>query len=374
MQQTLQKNFKRLFIMLGDLLEFSTRNKTELLRKLEQMREASGKYKVKRHWIHYTPKSQDGKNIAAEDGSINYVEFKSFVLYAAAGEAVGYIDKSLQIEKNFDIDFLKPYKYTSERLRFYMAILEKKAALRLLHKHKDKIDLLLLDGSIIGDLIRPAAYAYHPTKEIRERINNTYLDELKEQIGRIENTNLVYSKRFSSEIYEKFDKHALSAMVYLEYIENFLTILELLKFGDKIVGISKTSRSNNYFHDSDIPDMAIFEKTCRVPGFSTPIKIELVDDRYKRVFPILEDVLRTLDISIFYARFRPNTTTLRFEYIGREDKERAKKILDILESNIVEGYPYLLRKAHREVKITDLDMYEIIKSLGVLEKTGREML
>jgi len=200
------------------------------------------------------------------------------------------------------------------------------------------------------------------------------LDELKEQIGRIENTNLVYSKRFSSEIYEKFDKHALSAMVYLEYIENFLTILELLQFGDKIVGISKTSRSNNYFHDSDIPDMAIFEKTCRVPGFSTPIKIELVDDRYKRVFPILEDVLRTLDISIFYARFRPNTTTLRFEYIGREDKERAKKILDILESNIVEGYPYLLRKAHREVKITDLDMYEIIKSLGVLEKTGREML
>ena len=363
-----------MFVMLGDLLEFATRNREGILKKLEQMNNATTKYKVEEHWNRYTPKTNMQKNIAAEDGSINYVEFKSFVLYAATGEAVGYIDKSLQIEKNFDIDFLKPYKYTSERLRFYMAILEKKAALRLLRRYNDRIDLLLLDGSIIGDLIRPAAYAYHPTKEIREKINEYFLDDLKKQINKIENTEEVYSKRFSSEIYNKFGDHALSAMVYIEYLENFLTILELMKFNNKIVGISKISRSNNYFRGSEMPDMAIFEKTCRVPGFSTPIEVELLDDRYKRVFPILENVLRSLKISVFYARFKPNTTTLKFEYVGKEDKERARQILDSLESYITEGYPYLLRKAHREVKITDLDMHEIIKALGVLEKTGREML
>jgi len=49
-------------------------------------------------------------------------------------------------------------------------------------------------------------------------------------------------------------------------------------------------------------------------------------------------------------------------------------IISIIKRDAVEGYPYLLKKAHQDVIIRHKDINDLSKILGLYEKTGREML
>ena len=55
-------------------------------------------------------------------------------------------------------------------------------------------------------------------------------------------------------------------------------------------------------------------------------------------------------------------------------KNELFPILNNLNSISVDGYPYILKKAHDEVVIKQRDMDSIMKELGIFEKTGRDML
>ena len=357
--------------LIEDLFEIVSKNKESLREKISKLMEKIDAEKVKAPWLKYLAKEKN-INHAASDGSANFIEYKGFVLYVIAAKAIGKINDDLIIESNFDIDILHPYRKTADRIRFYMSMFEKKVSLKFLQKHKS--ELFILDGSILGDLIRPAAYERLPNKVQRKFIIDNYLEIIRKSIESNEFHRLL-SKDYTNEIIAKTPKNKIDSVIYLEYLENLLTLKELLQHEDTVIGISKTSRTNNYFRNIHIPDMAIFEEYCRIPGFSKPISVELENlDRYKRRFPILDEEIREIPISLFYARFTKKSPVLKFEYIGEPDKERAKEILDILALGVVEGYPYLLRKAHREVLITRKNIEQIAKILGLYEKTGREML
>ena len=357
--------------LIEDLLEITSKNKKSLKEKISKLMENIDPEKVKEPWLKYIA-IEENINHAASDGSANFIEYKGFVLYAIAAKAIGKINDDLVIESNFDIDILHPYRKTADRIRFYMSMLEKKVALNFLQKHKTK--LFIMDGSILGDLIRPAAYERIPTKVQRKFILDNYLENLRKSIEANEFQKIV-SKEYTNEIIAKTVKNKIDSVIYLEYLENILTLKELLQHEEKVIGISKTSRTNNYFRKIRIPDMAVFEEYCRVPGFSKPISVELENiERYKRRFPILNEEIREIPISLFYARFTKKSPVLKFEYIGDPSNERAEEILNILSFGAVEGYPYLLRKAHREVLITRKNIEQIAKILGLFEKTGREIL
>lgn len=358
--------------MIEDILEFVVENKARLIEKIDKLKTETEEEKIEDKWIKYIPQEKDGINLAAEDGSLNYIEYKGFVLYALAAEAIGHINGELIIEKNVDVDLLHPYRYTEDRIRFYMSTMEKKTALKLLNKHN--MDYLLLDGSILGDLIRPAAFEHTPSTKEREYIENTYLEIIRKSLKNKEFSRII-SKNFVWEIFEDVKDKPLDSVIYLEYLENLLTIKELLNYENVVVGISKSSRTTNYFPKSRVPDIALFERVCREIGFSKPIKVKLeYIDRYKRRFPIMDKEIREVPLSLFYARFGKNSTVLKFEYVGEPSIEKAKEILDSLQMGIVDGYPYLLRKAHREVMISRRHIEHIAKVLGLYEKTGREML
>jgi NurA-like 5'-3' nuclease len=161
-------------------------------------------------------------------------------------------------------------------------------------------------------------------------------------------------------------------MIYLENLENLMVISRLLKAGQKIVAISKTSTNNEYF-GLDIPDMALFDRNHRKQGYSKPIYPK-VSTKVKHDFPVENDFFRSITFTIFYARFEDNKNLLKFELPYEASEEEIKNLLSILKSNCTEGYPYLLKKAHNDVVIKNRDMERLLRMMGFIEKDGREML
>ncbi|MBD3190508.1 MAG: hypothetical protein GF308_07680 [Candidatus Heimdallarchaeota archaeon] len=358
--------------MIEDILAYTSENKNKLVTKINKLKEEIDPIKVTSPWISYEPREKTSKEVGASDGSYNFIEYKGFVLYILAAKAFTHRNGEIFEEKAVDIDILHPYRYTTNRIQFYMSMLEKKVSLQLLKKNN--IDLFLLDGSILGDLIRPAAFERAPKKADKQKVEEQYLAKISQSLQKNEFSRII-SKDFIDEIYDKRGVKSIDMIIYLEYLENLLTLKHLLEYENIVVGISKRSQSTTYFPKSHTPDIALFEECCRSAGFSEPkaVKLDYLQN-YKRRFPILDQEIREIPISLFYARFTHKSPVLKFEYVGEPSEKRAKEILDSLAMGIVEGYPYLLRKAHREVVITRKNIEQTARVLGIYEKTGREML
>ncbi len=342
--------------MFNFIAEKLTQKKKEILDKVNFDLKS---FDAKKLWIEKEIKEGEKVPIAACDGSYNFKEFRGFTIYAVTSEALVF-DEKLKSIKACDIDILYPYKFTKERLRFYMHIFETKALLKAL-KHAD---IALLDGSIIGDIIRPLPFRLNPKSEVKNEIKKEFLPKLE-----ISNGIEISSRKFFKEIEERFEEKA-EAQSYLEYLEHLLCMKELLKNNDKIVAIAKTSQATDYFKEN-IPDIAIFEKSTHKQGYSSPI-YGSIDARLKRSFPILDDFFRNIQFTIFYARLEDRRNVLKFEIPKRISN--VEKLLEKIKRICVEGYPYLLKKAHNDVLISNKEMEKIVKAFGFFERTGREVL
>ncbi|MHA1627397.1 MAG: DNA double-strand break repair nuclease NurA, partial [Candidatus Asgardarchaeia archaeon] len=226
------------------------------------------------------------------------------------------------------------------------------------------------------------AYEKRPKKEVKDYVKRNYFPKVKKEVDGGE-TDKISSKELIDEIArDDFLKgNMISATIYLEYLENLYTLSKIMEFSKKIVSISKTARSNDYFEKYGVitPDIVLFEKYCKTPGYSEIKKKAIVNgshtsERYKRAFPILEDFFRGKRITIFYARLEEDGPMLKFEVPAIIDEDEVRRILSIAKSMSVRGYPYLLRKAHRDVIIRNRDMMTVIKVIRIIEKTGREFL
>jgi NurA-like 5'-3' nuclease len=300
--------------------------------------------------------------LAGSDGSYNSKSFRSFTIYAVDAEVLIY-DGTLRAVKSCDVDILYPYKFQEERLRFYMHMFETKTLANVLDNNK--IDLALFDGSIMGDIIRPLPFQLNPGVEVRNKLKEVYLPRLESD--KIE----IISKGLFGEIEKAFPDSKIEAQSYLEYLEHLRSLHNLLRHKDKIVAISKTSTASDYFN-SGLPDIAIFDR-LEGEGYSKPIYVP-VNERLKREFPILDDFFRDLTFTVFYARMKDRKNMLKFELPRKVDEKEIESIISSIKNINVEGYPYILRKAHRDVIIRNADMERIVRMFGFIEKTGREML
>ena len=190
----------------------------------------------------------------------------------------------------------------------------------------------------------------------------------------IENGDIeISSKKLWPEVKREFFEFKNQVICYLEYLEHLIVLDKLLREGkDKIIAVSKTSRATDYF-DLGIPDMAIFERYSKKEGFSVPMRIR-ISKILKRKFPILDERLRKIDLTIFYGRLEDRKNILKFEVPGIIDEEQVLEILGSIKGISTNGYPYLLKKAHAETVIHDRDIDHLIKIFGLVEKFGREML
>ncbi|MHA1728503.1 MAG: DNA double-strand break repair nuclease NurA [Promethearchaeota archaeon] len=349
------------------LNETAARKKEEISKKVNGLEENIPN--IKPYWNQMEIKEgQEFKTIAGVDGSSNYREFLSIVLYALGAECIIQNGKMSSIIRKNDIDILQPYRYTRDRIRFYMTIFELKAGLKALKN--DKIDYILFDGSILGNIIRPVPFGINLESNIRQKLIREYVPKLQNRIkgGEIEISSLHFQKSLKND----FGNDAVKPFVYLEYLENLITIKSLLKYKEKIIGISKTSKQDDYFK-LNIPDIAIFNLFNKYTGYSKPISKEITV-LVKREFPILDRFFRQQRFKIFYARLKDRNNVFKFEIPRIITNNEIKTVLSDIKKYCVNGYPFQLIKAHKDIIIRHRDMDLLIKQFGLTERTGREML
>ncbi len=327
--------------------------------------------RVKELWREL-PSPAPPERAGAVDGSRNRKEFSGYVVYAVGAASAtfkGSDPEDLEIEA--DVDLLKPYEYSDSRLRILMGILEFKRALSLL----PEVSLLMLDGSMLGALVRPPSFYHEVEKGIREVVEELF-EELKERYSP--------GKINSKEFYSRFPKRISGrdyavAAGYLEYLEYLYTIHLLLKRakdeGKLLVAVSKRSDSRLHSLDRLLPDIAVLNLLNLPPGFTEPEFGRKVDTERKFKYPgEFDDLLRSFEFTVSYLKLGEWVHKLELLETSENRLKSFERALSHLNFYSVSGYPYPLAEVHRSVKITSSDVEEVIRILKLRGITGREAL
>jgi len=324
-----------------------------------------------------------GRNIsiAAGDGSKYEKKFLSFYFYAISAESLIYNNKLHKIESSY-INTMPHNKFAKDRIRNYMALFEIKNALKAIKTYD--IDYYFYDGSLLGDLIRPSPLEKKIPQNIKQSLLSLYEETMNTELKDIEkhDTEVFSSKLANNDLKEKigdmkknhYSNYIENLENYLENMEKLLSLANLLKYKDKIIAISKTSTATDYFN-TNIPDIGIFDKYNKQTGYSTPPKyLSGKMNELKRDFHIKDDFFKKLEFTIFYVRLEENKNILKIELPYKTTESKIKEIIGIISKDSIEGYPYLLRKAHYDVVIKKSDIETLSKIIGIYEKSGREIL
>lgn len=380
--------------MLDSLYTEAIRKRGQINKNLENISKVNS-IDVDRVWFeeNINPSGNDVK-IAAGDGSYNKKKYLSFNFYAVSAVSFIYQNKLEKIE-SIELDTLSHQSFLEDRLRNIMSVFELKNAIKTINEYD--VDYYLDDGSLLGDLIRPFPVENKLSNENKEKIISKFREKLENEI---QNNSLgLSSSKFKEEFPELFvvetneikDKSNKtlddfsdnnvdgdnqidedSLILFLEHIEKLLALSYLLKNERKIVAISKTSSSNDLLH-ANVPDMAILDKFSKKAGFSKPY-YKYMSTEMKREFPVENEFFRNLVFTVFFARLDDFKNIIKIELPYEADEDEIRKILSDLKRDSVEGYPYLLKKAHNEVVIKNKDIDGLSKIIGFYEKSGREML
>lgn len=315
--------------------------------------------------------SSDDFSIAAGDGSFNKKKFLMTNFCAVGAESIIYDGEIKKIDDSeiFDIGHVN---FLDELLSNYMSIFELKCALRAITEYD--VDYYLFDGSILGDLQNAFPKGAKLPNKLKYNLDTSFLKEFEKRLD-MTKYGFVFPKLYedyrlyelphsdSSNIREEYNLHLAS-------IEKIILLKKILENRRKIVCISKTSSDRELF-TWNIPDIAFLDKFTDKQGISKFQYRKVYD---KAAFPFYNDFFKGLIFTVFYVRLQDNKNVLKVEL---PYKATLKEVIDVIEKiNVlaVQGYPYLLSKAHNDVVITDRNIKELLKIAKVYETTNREML
>ncbi len=343
--------------MLDSTYEVFARKRRLIKKRIGDLKSDKRLDRYRETWHTFSSEPAKGV-VGAEDGSANYQKYKSLVFYVANAVALVFEHgRTVREFKYSEVDLLYPFRNVESRVSLYRSILEVKAGLEALRRAE--MDIFLIDGSIFSDLVALKTPVELKKEERREVIK--MLPELEEIRAPIA------SKKMADSIK---GERRLEKIMFLEYLEYLSALQMLIEEGrDKLVGISKTSSGAEL--EEDIPDMAVYEEITSSAGFSRLFVTPL-----NKRFPVYEEFFGST-ASMFtkcYARLEDRKGVLMVELPRQVDEEEIQGILNVIRGTSVIGYPYPLRRAHRQVVITNRDIRHFSRALGIIEKTGREVL
>ncbi len=141
-------------------------------------------------------------------------------------------------------------------------------------------------------------------------------------------------------------------------------IIRAMKRKDNVIFVSKTSNTRQQFeqYGSLAGDIFYYNHLTKKPGFSKVF----VEKRYGK------DKV----ISSTFVRLSDSTPIIKLELLGENHSEsEIKAIMNKLYRNSVGGYPYSLKLAHNNCKISDRDLSKMVSLLGFSNEIGsREAL
>ena len=315
--------------------------------------------------------SSDDFVMAAGDGSFNKKKFLTSNFCAVGAESIIYDGEIKKIDDS-DIFEISNVSFLDEILGNYMAIYELKCALRAIKEYD--VDYYMFDGSILGDLQNAFPRGAKLPSKLKDNLDETLLNEFERRLE-IRKFGLVFPEiRDSLKLMELPKKENSNKVeeynLHLASIEKIILLKEILEHRKKIISISKTSSDNELFH-WNIPDIAFLDKFTEKQGM-TVIKYRQVHQ--KAAFPYFNDFFKKLTFTVFYLRLQDNKNVLKVELPYKASKEEVFEIIKKINTLSVQGYPYLLNKAHNDVVITDRNIKELLKIAKIYETTNREVM
>lgn len=331
--------------------------------------ELEGNSIVSDNWSEKNITSSDDEfSIGAGDGSFNKKKFLGFNFYAVAAESLIF-DGQLKTIEQSDIDRFPYLSYLDEFLSNYMSIFELKCCLSSLEEYN--VDYYLIDGSIYGDLQNPFPKGVETSAKAKKELISATLNDFEEMVKNPSDKS-VYSPKLFNKYFKRYKEYKYPYTLYLTTIERLVVLKEILKNPRKMIAISKSSSNNDIFH-SNMPDIAIFDKYTQKEGISKVIRKKVSKD-INTTFPVFDEFFKDLKFTIFYLRLADYKNVLKVELPYEASMAEIEEIATKLKKFSTNGYPYLLKKAHNDVVISDKNIKELINIAKVREKSGREML
>lgn len=331
--------------------------------------ELEGNSIVSDNWSEKNITSSDDEfSIGAGDGSFNKKKFLGFNFYAVAAESLIF-DGQLKTIEQSDIDRFPYLSYLDEFLSNYMSIFELKCCLSSLEEYN--VDYYLIDGSIYGDLQNPFPKGVETSTKAKKDLISATLNDFEEMVKNPSDKS-VYSPKLFNKYFKSYQEYKYPYTLYLTTIERLVVLKEILKNSRKMIAISKSSSNNDIFH-SNMPDIAIFDKYTQKEGISKVIRKKVSKD-INTTFPVFDEFFKDLKFTIFYLRLADYKNVLKVELPYEASMAEIEEIASKLKKFSTNGYPYLLKKAHNDVVISDKNIKELINIAKVREKSGREML
>ena len=327
---------------------------------------------LKNKWFNrFIDESKSNFSIAAGDGSFNKKKFLTTNFCAVGAESIIYDGEIKKIDDS-DIFDIAHVSFLDELLSNYMAIYELKCALRAIKDYN--VDYYMFDGSILGDLQNAFPRGAKLPAKIKENLDETILNEFERRLN-VRQYGLVFPEILDSlklfELPKSEDMNKIEEYnLHLASVEKIILLKEILQYRKRIISISKTSSDNKLFK-WNIPDIAFLDKFTEKQGMSI-IKHESVYE--KAPFPYFNDFFKGITFTIFYVRFQDNKNVLKIELPYKASKDEVFELIKKINVLSVQGYPYLLNKAHNDVVITGRNMKELMKIAKIYETTNREVM
>ncbi|MCS6768616.1 MAG: DNA double-strand break repair nuclease NurA [Candidatus Nitrosocaldus sp.] len=135
---------------------------------------------------------------------------------------------------------------------------------------------------------------------------------------------------------------------------------ELMR-SSKVLFVAKSSASNTLLK-GNLADIYYFSRATLDAGYA--MSIQKAGDKAGDAY-----------ITVVYSRLKPCTPVIKIEVPGERSEQEVRGMLDMLCSESISGYPYVLRLAHERCKIHNDDMLRMADILGLgMEEGGREVL
>jgi len=141
-------------------------------------------------------------------------------------------------------------------------------------------------------------------------------------------------------------------------------VVRIMNKKRNVIFIAKTSNTKKQFENlgSIAGDIFYYNHVTNGPGFS-----EIFVERNYGTDKI---------ISSTFVRLSDSTPIIKLEFLGgKHDNDEVKSIMNKLFKTSVGGYPYALKLAHNNCKISDKELGKMVSLLGLSNEIGsREVL
>lgn len=186
------------------------------------------------------------------------------------------------------------------------------------------------------------------------------------------------NKKVNTEFFSEFD--VIEDFMFLEDFLRSEMINKELEVASKICknfNIMLDGSLNSFFNlvtkEKRKEYLKIFEESDKLIFSISKTPIKSFEENIEVGFSNIIEKYENNKLISFYFKLRKNSLVFKVETIEK-NKDKIEEIVSIIRFFDINGYPYILIKAHREAKISNKDLELLAKLLGIKEKTGREIL